>query len=128
MPPHPELVARFMAVDNMSAAQRQKLALQEVQRQYQRFDGDTGSSEVQVARLTQRIRSLADHMKVHRKDFHTRRGLEAVLARRRKLLTYLRSHNFDTYATLLTRLGLKDNYEKQDRLTLRLMLKAKSKR
>lgn len=66
-----------------------------------------------VARLTQRIRSLADHMKMHRKDFHSRRGLEAVLARRRKLLTYLRGNDFDTYATLLTRLGLKDNYEKQ---------------
>lgn len=66
-----------------------------------------------VARLTQRIRSLADHMKIHRKDFHTRRGLEAVLARRRKLLTYLRKDDFDTYANLLTRLGLKDNYEKQ---------------
>lgn len=47
VPPHPELVERFMSEDNMSAAQRQKLALQAVQREYQRFDGDTGSSEVQ---------------------------------------------------------------------------------
>ena len=66
-----------------------------------------------VARLTQRIRSLAEHMKVHRKDFHSRRGLDAALAQRRKLLSYLRTNAFNIYAVLLTRLGLKDNYEKQ---------------
>lgn len=57
-------------------------------------------------------------MKVHRKDFHSRRGLEAALAQRRKLLTYLRTNDFDIYAVLLTRLGLKDNYEKQVRYGL----------
>ena len=58
---------------------------------------------------------LAGHMRRHPKDYHSRRGLEMVLARRRKLLTYLRGNNFDAYALLLTRLNLKDNYAKEVR-------------
>ena len=66
-----------------------------------------------VARMTQRVTWLAEHMRRHPKDYHSRRGLEMVLARRRKLLTYLRGNDFDAYALLLTRLGLKDNYAKE---------------
>jgi len=68
-----------------------------------------------VARMTQRVSWLAGHMRRHPKDYHSRRGLEMVLARRRKLLTYLRGNNFDAYALLLTRLNLKDNYAKEVR-------------
>ncbi len=65
--------------------------------------------------MTQRVSWLAGHMRRHPKDYHSRRGLEMVLARRRKLLTYLRGNNFDAYALLLTRLNLKDNYAKEVR-------------
>ena len=55
---------------------------------------------------------MAEHMKVHRKDFHSRRGLDAMLNQRRSLLQYLRRKDFDSYAVVLNRLGLKDNYKK----------------
>lgn len=55
---------------------------------------------------------MAEHMKVHHKDFHSRRGLDAMLNQRRSLLQYLRRKDFDSYAIVLNRLGLKDNYKK----------------
>ena len=65
-----------------------------------------------VALLTTRISQLAAHMAVHRKDYSSRRGLEAALAQRRKLLSYLRRTSFPTYAQLISRLGLRDTYQK----------------
>lgn len=91
--------------------------LRKTRAEYQRNEGDTGSTEVQAALLTSKITNLAEHMKGHRKDFNTRRGLEGMLSQRRKLLQYLRQSDFDAYTVLLVRLGLKDNYAKQDRLT-----------
>ena len=66
---------------------------------------DTGSSDVQVALLTQRINELSGHLAVHQKDHSTRRGLLRMVARRRKLLDYLKSRNTDSYRSLIDQLG-----------------------
>jgi small subunit ribosomal protein S15 len=68
---------------------------------------DSGSPEVQVAVLSERISHLTEHLKTHRKDHHTRRGLLKMVGRRRRLLNYLRSSEFARYATLIERLGLR---------------------
>ena len=68
---------------------------------------DTGSTEVQVAILTARIRELTDHMRVHKKDFHSRRGLLIMVGKRRKLLQYLKDRDFTRYQSLIQRLGLR---------------------
>ena len=75
--------------------------------QYQRFAGDTGSPEVQVALLTTRINHLTEHLKTHKKDVHSRRGLMNLVARRRKLLDYLKSTKLDVYKSLIERLELR---------------------
>ena len=68
---------------------------------------DTGSPEVQVALLTERIDHLTDHLRFHKKDHHGRRGLLMMVGKRRRLLDYLRSQNVERYRTLITRLGLR---------------------
>jgi small subunit ribosomal protein S15 len=68
---------------------------------------DTGSTEVQVAILTARIRELTDHMRIHKKDFHSRRGLLIMVGKRRKLLQYLKDRDFNRYQSLIQRLGLR---------------------
>ncbi len=68
---------------------------------------DTGSPEVQVAILTERITNLSDHMKTHKKDLSTRRGLLAMVARRRKLLDYLRGKSEERYQTLIKKMGIR---------------------
>ncbi|MBE6447652.1 MAG: 30S ribosomal protein S15 [Alphaproteobacteria bacterium] len=70
-------------------------------------EGDTGSSEVQVAILTARINSLGEHMVTHPKDFHSRRGLLSMVSRRRKLLDYLKRESNERYAALIKALGLR---------------------
>jgi small subunit ribosomal protein S15 len=75
--------------------------------EYQRGSGDTGSPEVQIALLTQRINGLTDHFKSNVKDHHSRRGLLRMVSRRRKLLDYLKSRNTDSYRALIDRLGLR---------------------
>ena len=70
-------------------------------------DGDTGSSEVQIALLTARVKHLTEHLRVNRKDFHSRRGLIAMTARRRKLLDYLKRNEFNRYTAILEKLGLR---------------------
>lgn len=69
--------------------------------------GDTGSPEVQVAILSERIRNLTDHLSSHKKDFHSRRGLLVMVGQRRRLLDYLKKSNADRYTTLIGRLGLR---------------------
>ena len=69
--------------------------------------GDTGSPEVQVAILTTRINELSEHMQAHKKDFHSRRGLLAMVAKRRKLLDYLKSKSEERYAKLIAELGIR---------------------
>jgi small subunit ribosomal protein S15 len=68
---------------------------------------DTGSPEVQVAILSQRILQLQDHFKTHRKDHHSRRGLLSMVARRRRLLKYLKSRNPERYKSLISSLGIR---------------------
>ena len=75
--------------------------------EYKTHEADTGSTEVQVAILTARIRELTAHMKIHKKDFHSRRGLLIMVGKRRKLLSYLKDRDFVRYQTLIQKLGLR---------------------
>ena len=70
-------------------------------------DGDTGSTEVQIALLTQRIRDLTEHLKVHKKDHHTRRGLLKLVGQRRRLLNYLKKNDIERYRAIVEKLGLR---------------------
>ena len=79
----------------------------EIIKEFAREEGDTGSPEVQIALLTDDIKSLTEHLKVHRKDFTSRRGLLMKVGRRTKLLRYLRSRSPERYANLIARLGLR---------------------
>ena len=75
--------------------------------EYKRGDNDTGSPEVQVALLTDRINHLTEHLKVHKKDHHSRRGLLMLVGRRRRLLDYLKNNDIERYRALIARLGLR---------------------
>jgi small subunit ribosomal protein S15 len=79
----------------------------QVVKQYQRSGNDTGSPEVQIALLTERINSLTEHFKSHVKDFHSRRGLLKLVSQRRKLLDYLRRTDADKYRSVIERLSLR---------------------
>ncbi len=74
---------------------------------FQRHSKDTGSPDVQIARLTERINHLSEHLKVHKNDFHSRRGLLRMVGQRRRLLTYLTTHDVERYRALVDRLGLR---------------------
>jgi small subunit ribosomal protein S15 len=74
---------------------------------YQTHDGDTGSPEVQVALLSERINYLTEHFKIHAKDHHSRRGLLKLVGQRRRLLDYLKSKDSERYADLIKRLGIR---------------------
>ena len=74
---------------------------------YKTHEGDTGSSQVQIALLTQRINELTEHFKIHKKDNHSRRGLLKMVSRRRKLLDYLRKSDIDQYHQIIEKLGLR---------------------
>ncbi|MEE8548581.1 MAG: 30S ribosomal protein S15, partial [Alphaproteobacteria bacterium] len=69
--------------------------------------GDTGSPEVQVAILSERIGNLTEHLKIHKHDYHSRRGLIIMVGKRRRLLDYLKRKNEDRYAQLIERVGLR---------------------
>ena len=84
-------------------AERKQALVQE----YATKSGDTGSPEVQVAILSERINNLTDHLKTHAKDFHSRRGLLMMVGQRRRLLDYLRNTNNERYESLIRRLGLR---------------------
>lgn len=75
--------------------------------QYQVHDGDTGSAEVQIALLTQRINELIEHLRVHSHDHHSRRGLLKLVGRRRRLLAYLAKNDIERYRSVIGRLGLR---------------------
>jgi small subunit ribosomal protein S15 len=75
--------------------------------EYRLHDTDTGSPEVQVALLTERINHLTEHLKVHKKDHHSRRGLLMLVGRRRRLLDYVRANDVERYRALIARLGLR---------------------
>jgi small subunit ribosomal protein S15 len=80
---------------------------QELIKEYATTASDTGSPEVQVAILSERIRNLTEHFKDHKKDFHSRRGLLILVGQRRRLLDYLKAKNLARYEQLIARLGLR---------------------
>lgn len=82
-------------------------AKKEVIKDFQRQEGDSGSSEVQIALLTRRITELSEHFKTHGKDHHSRRGLLKIVSQRRRLLDYLKANDVERYAALIDRLGLR---------------------
>ncbi|MGV8082633.1 MAG: 30S ribosomal protein S15 [Coriobacteriia bacterium] len=74
---------------------------------YARGEGDTGSAEVQIALLTKRIRDLTEHLKVHSKDHHTRRGLLRLVGQRRRMLNYLKKKDIERYRAVVAQLGIR---------------------
>ena len=83
----------------------------ELVKQYGKSETDTGSAEVQVAILTARIKELTEHMKSHKKDFHTRRGLLMLVGKRRRLLSYIKKNDIVEYRELIKALGIRDNIQ-----------------
>ena len=75
--------------------------------EYKRGDTDTGSTEVQVALLTQRIRDLTEHLKLHKKDHHTRRSLLKLVGQRRRMLNYLKKVDIERYRAVVAQLGIR---------------------
>jgi small subunit ribosomal protein S15 len=82
----------------------------EIVNDFKQAEKDTGSPEVQVSLMTGRIKYLTEHFKAHKKDVHSRRGLQTLVNKRRKLLTYLKRNNQERYAALIKSLGLRDSY------------------
>jgi small subunit ribosomal protein S15 len=80
---------------------------EEIIREHRTHEGDTGSPEVQVAVLTKRISHLTDHLRTHKHDFHSRRGLLKLVGKRRRLLKYLQKKDVERYRALIARLGLR---------------------
>jgi small subunit ribosomal protein S15 len=75
--------------------------------EHRQHESDTGSPEVQIAILTERINHLTEHLKVHKKDHHSRRGLLMLVGRRRRLLDYVRRNDVERYRTIISKLGLR---------------------
>ena len=85
----------------------QDMTRAEIMKEYAIKEGDTGSPEVQIALLTQRILHLTEHLKIHKKDFHTRRGLLKLVGQRRRFLNYLEKNDFERYKAIITKLNLR---------------------
>ena len=83
----------------------------ELIKEYGKNEKDSGSAAVQVALLTERIRELTEHMKSHKKDFHTRRGLLMLVGQRRRLLGYIKQNDINEYRDLIAKLGIRDNIQ-----------------
>jgi small subunit ribosomal protein S15 len=94
---------RFKEAKKVLATDRKK----EIIEKYKTHDGDTGSPEVQVALLSERITYLTDHFRTHKKDHHSRRGLLKIVGQRRRLLDYLKSKNVERYRNLIQALGIR---------------------
>lgn len=80
---------------------------QEIINSFKKHDSDTGSPEVQIAILTERITYLTEHFKIHKKDHHSRRGLLKLVGQRRRLLDYLKGKDLDRYKKVIERLGIR---------------------
>jgi small subunit ribosomal protein S15 len=80
---------------------------QEIIKEFQTREGDTGSPEVQIALLSRRITELTDHFRTHKKDHHSRRGLLKIVGQRRRLLDYLKKNDIERYRNLISRLGIR---------------------
>ncbi len=83
----------------------------ELIKEFGKNEKDSGSAEVQVAILTDRIKELTEHMKSHKKDFHTRRGLLMLVGKRRRLLSYIKKNDINNYRQLIAKLGIRDNIQ-----------------
>ena len=81
----------------------------ELIKEFGKGEHDSGSPEVQVAILSERIRNLTEHLKVHKKDNHTRRGLMMLIGKRRGMLKYIKERDIDAYRALIKKLGIRDN-------------------
>ncbi|MCL7044392.1 hypothetical protein MKW94_011169 [Papaver nudicaule] len=101
------LVEKYFHPDNMSSGEKMKLELKKVRDEYKISESDCGSSRVQVAQLTTKIKHLSSVL--HKKDKHSRKGLVAMVQRRKKILRYLRRTDWDSYCQVLSQLGLRDN-------------------
>ena len=86
-----------------------KEEVSELIKEFGKGEGDSGSAEVQVAILSTRIRNLTEHLKVHKKDNHTRRGLMKLIGKRRGLLKYIKDKDINEYRELIKKLGIRDN-------------------
>ncbi|ERL05136.1 ribosomal protein S15 [Mitsuokella sp. oral taxon 131 str. W9106] len=86
-------------------------AKQEIMKKYAVHEGDTGSPEVQIAVLTARIQYLTEHLKAHKKDHHSRRGLLKMVGHRRRLLSYLYKTDIERYRTIIAKLGIRSTVE-----------------
>nr|WP_321531523.1 30S ribosomal protein S15 [uncultured Desulfuromonas sp.] len=80
---------------------------QEIIKEYQTQEGDTGSPEVQIALLSERITYLTEHFRSHKKDHHSRRGLLKIVGKRRRLLDYLKKNDIERYRNIISRLGIR---------------------
>ena len=81
----------------------------ELIKEFGKSDNDSGSAEVQVAILSERIRNLTEHLKSHKKDNHTRRGLMKLIGKRRRLLKHIKERDIEEYRALIKKLGIRDN-------------------
>lgn len=81
----------------------------ELIKEFGKGEGDSGSAEVQVAILSERISNLTEHLKVHKKDNHSRRGLMMLIGKRRGLLKYIKNNDIQEYRDLIAKLGIRDN-------------------
>ncbi|XP_015085904.1 uncharacterized protein LOC107029101 [Solanum pennellii] len=106
-PPKEHLVEKFFHPDNMSSGEKMKLELQKVRDEFKMSESDCGSARVQVAQLTTKIKHLSSVL--HKKDKHSRKGLQQMVQNRKKLLKYLRRTDWDSYCLILSKLGLRDN-------------------
>lgn len=79
----------------------------EIIKEYGKFEGDTGSTEVQIALLTEKINHLTEHLRTHKKDFHSRLGLLKMVGQRKRLLAYLTKKDLEGYRNLIARLGIR---------------------
>ena len=120
-----KMVQRYKGVETASKMQLNKLARVRVRREFAKWSADTGSSGVQIAILTARIAYLTEHLKAHKKDLHSKRGLTLMLEKRKKLLKYLRRTDAASYADVIVRLGLKDRSFSEEPLGARWPMRRK---
>jgi small subunit ribosomal protein S15 len=95
----------------MTSWQSTKERKAELIKQYGKDEHDSGSAEVQVALLTERIKGLTEHVKEHKHDHHTRRGLLMLVGKRRRLLSYIKQRDIEQYRALIKSLGIRDNVQ-----------------
>lgn len=103
----PDHLKRALSLTNASQSEINKVQIARAIEEFQRFPGDTGSSEVQIAVLTQKIVYMTDHLKAHRKDKHSTRGLIAMVTKRRKLLAYLKRKDLPKFKAVIATLNIR---------------------